>query len=446
MRKEIYALIIPIILENIFQVSAGLITVAMIGRLSPADISAQGLCMRITETLNALFRGVAIGVTVYIARAYGEKKTDKCFHVFQQALVSAVPLALLFGVILFMFPTPFLSFLTDKPHLLQIGSSYMQLTVCGLPFVTTMALVASTFQGHGNSKTPMMIAVLVNACNIILGYVLIFGIGSFGGLGINGAAIALALSQAIGAITGVVLLFFGPFKVFEPVQLRGIFSRWDMPYIKEIYTTGIPAAMESFFWQFSAIIMSKAILSYGEVCFSAYQIGIQAESITEMPAIGFSVAATALSAKAIGMKNRELFGSYFKEQMRLCTLISIVTSLLLILLPGVFMGLMTPNAEIQKVGVVYVFVMGFVQIPQNLSRILSGTLRAAGYKNTPMIISFIGIWLFRIPMALLVTYVLKLPPLFIWLCIALDQFLRITISALVFKKRNVLHTAIPTNK
>ena len=72
-RKEIFALILPIIMENVFQVSASLVTVAMIGRLSPLDISAQGIVMRITETLNSLFRGVAIGSTVYIAKAYGAK-------------------------------------------------------------------------------------------------------------------------------------------------------------------------------------------------------------------------------------------------------------------------------------------------------------------------------------------------------------------------------------
>ena len=50
-RKEIYRLIIPMILENLLQVSAGLISTAMIGRLMASDISAQGICVRITDTL-----------------------------------------------------------------------------------------------------------------------------------------------------------------------------------------------------------------------------------------------------------------------------------------------------------------------------------------------------------------------------------------------------------
>ena len=262
-RKEIFALILPIIMENVFQVSASLVTVAMIGRLSPLDISAQGIVMRITETLNSLFRGVAIGSTVYIAKAYGAKSMDQCFKVFKQTLISAVPMAILFGSVLFALPTQFLRILTDSSELLTVGAGYMRLTVMGLPFVAIMALVTSAFQGHSNTKTPMMIAMLVNISNIVLGYILIFGVGGIGGFGIYGAAAALTMAQAIGAITGLVLLFKGPYKVFSAEQLKEKIFHYDWKCIKDVYSTGIPAAIENFFWQFSAIIMSRAILTYG---------------------------------------------------------------------------------------------------------------------------------------------------------------------------------------
>ena len=441
-RKEIFALILPIIMENVFQVSASLVTVAMIGRLSPLDISAQGIVMRITETINSLYRGVAIGSTVYIAKAYGAKSMDQCFKVFKQTLISAVPMAILFCSVLFALPTQFLRILTDSSELLTVGAGYMRLTVMGLPFVAIMALVTSAFQGHSNTKTPMMIAMLVNISNIVLGYVLIFGVGGIGGFGIYGAAAALTMAQAIGAITGLVLLFKGPYKVFSAEQLKEKIFHYDWKCIKDVYSTGIPAAIENFFWQFSAIIMSRAILTYGEASFSAYQIGLQAESISGMATFGFGVAATTLSAKAIGMRDANLFRSYFKEDVWRCTVISIFTSLSLILMPGIFMSMMTNNADIQKIGIVYVFIMGFIQIPQNLSGILSKTLLASGYKNTPMIVSFVGIWLIRIPLALLVTYVLKWDVFFIWLCIALDQIARFIINICIMKRKKVLQTAV----
>lgn len=93
--------------------------------------------------------------------------------------------------------------------------------------------------------------------------------------------------------------------------------------------------METVFWQVSAIILSKVILFYGNQAFAAYQLGIQAEEITEMPAIGFSTASTTLAARAIGMQDEELRKVYFKEQLKVGVFISSITSVLLIFPPAV---------------------------------------------------------------------------------------------------------------
>ena len=86
----------------------------------------------------------------------------------------------------------------------------------------------------------------------------------------------------------------------------------------------------------------------------AYQLGIQAETVTEMPAIGFSTASTTLAARALGQKDYELKETYFNQLIRIALRISICTSLLLIVLPKAFMGLMTNNPKLQAIGAVYV--------------------------------------------------------------------------------------------
>ena len=66
--------------------------------------------------------------------------------------------------------------------------------------------------------------------------------------------------------------------------------------------------------------------------------------------------------------------------------------------------------------------------------------RAAGYKRTPMLVSFIGIWCVRVPMALLCAWVLHLDITFIWWAITLDQIARILISIGIFKKKDIVNT------
>ena len=70
--RQIYRMLIPMILENVLTTSASLVTTAMVGRLTALEISAQGVGGRITNTYLSLFKGLAIGVTVVAALYFGQ--------------------------------------------------------------------------------------------------------------------------------------------------------------------------------------------------------------------------------------------------------------------------------------------------------------------------------------------------------------------------------------
>ena len=400
-KRDIYQIIIPMILENILQISANLVITAMVGRLLANDISAQGICIRITDTLWCFYKGVAIGATVLIARAYGAGRHQDCRKIAEQTILTEMIIVFIFQVVLYFKAPLFLGFFSKDPQILSLAEGYMKTIIFEFPFVVITTVVTASFQGYGNTKIPMYIAVLMNVVNIVCGYCFIFGAFGIPGMGIKGAATALLMAQAVGAGTGLYLLYKKKGGLFRKVPSEHRFFSFDKKCIYEIYTTGTPAALETVFWQVSAIILSKVILFYGNQAFAAYQLGIQAEEITEMPAIGFSTASTTLAARAIGMQDEEL-----------------------------------RKAELQAIGVVYVFVMGFIQIPQNLSRIYNGTIRAMGYKNAPMLVAGFGIWIVRIPLCMLAAYVLRLPLTIIWIIIAMDQVSRFLLSVGLYYRIN----------
>ena len=435
-KRDIYQIIIPMILENILRISANLVITAMVGRLLANDISAQGICIRITDTLWCFYKGVAIGATVLIARAYGAGRHQDCRKIAEQTILTEMIIVFVFQVVLYFKASLFLGFFSKDPQILSLAEGYMKTIIFEFPFVVITTVVTASFQGYGNTKIPMYIAVLMNGVNIVCGYCFIFGAFGIPGMGIKGAATALLTAQAVGAGTGLYLLYKKKGGLFRKVPSEHRFFSFDKKCIYEIYTTGIPAALETVFWQVSAIILSKVILFYGNQAFAAYQLGIQAEEITEIPAIGFSTASTTLAARAIGMQDEKLRKVYFKEQLKVGVFISSITSVLLIFLPRFFMTLMTDKPELQAIGVVYVFVMGFIQIPQNLSRIYNGTIRAMGYKNAPMLVAGFGIWIVRIPLCMLAAYVLRLPLTIIWIIIAMDQVSRFLLSVGLYYRIN----------
>lgn len=436
-RKQIFFLIIPVMLENVFQMSAGLISAAMVGRLSPMLISAQGICSRITGVMWCLFKGIGVGATVVIAKNRGESDMAKCKKTFEQTSVTGCLLAVLLIIIVLLNSANILSFFTTNCDTLYIAGEYLKIVIITAPFLMIMSAVTAAFQACGNTKTPMYIAIVVNIINVVFGYLLIYGRFGFPELSLIGAAIALLISQACGALLGIYLLYNRRHGLFSTVLSNNSLLKMDLELVKQVYSIGIPAAFESMFWQLSAVIMSKAILSYGEVTFAAYQLGLQAELMSEMPAVGVGIAATSLTANAIGKKDGVLLKIYSKQLITTSTAISLFTSMLIIIFPGFFMDFFTNNSEIKAIGINYLIVMGFIQTPQNLSKVLNGTIRSAGYKNIPMIISFIGIWIVRVPLALLFAYVLKLDIIFIWLCMAIDQVFKCAMSAIIFKVKKV---------
>ena len=135
-------------------------------------------------------------------------------------------------------------------------------------------------------------------------------------------------------------------------------------------------------WQFATIIISRVILSYGTNSYAAYQLGLQAEGVCDMLSVGFITASTTLAARAIGQRDDALYKMYFKQLIRISMTISIFTCAVLFFCPRFLMGLLTDKQDLIEIGMKYVFIMGFAQIPQNLSKIFNGTIRAAGHKYT----------------------------------------------------------------
>ena len=82
--------------------------------------------------------------------------------------------------------------------------------------------------------------------------------------------------------------------------------------------------------------------------------------------------------------------------------------------------------------------MAVAQIPQNISKILAGTIRAAGYKRTPLVITATGVWGARVLLCILFGSVLKLDIIYIWWAFNADQFVRMLLGIWVIARKRIL--------
>lgn len=437
-RRKIYSMILPITIASVLEMTTGLVSMAMIGRINTASsvaVDAIGISSRITSIVWALFKGITTGAAVFVAQAYGANNSKKLKQVIQQTIISSIILVLVLQQIIFWNANLFLSIFNPGEQLMLNAAIYLKMLSFGLPFLTIMLAVAASLQGMGNAKTPMLIAFIVNVINIVLSFLLIFGHFGLPSMGLRGAAVATVIAQFCGAMLGLYVLFNK--NGILNSQLHRRFLKVNFKQIFEIYKVGIPTSMESILWQVAAIILTKAILTFGETPFAAHQFGLQAESISYMPAAGFGVAATTFIGQALGAKNKEQGKAYLKETIKGTLWVTAFCSSILVFFPTLLMRMLTPNPEIINLGAKYLIIMGLVQIPQNISGVLNGALRGAGFTRVPMYVAATGLWGIRVPLTLLLTYIFHLSIIAIWIVMGIDLIVRFILSFTIYRKKDI---------
>jgi len=439
-RNKILSMILPITGENVLQMTAGLVLMALIGRIDAYAVGAIGIATVLYRILWGIFKGIATGTSVLVAQSYGASNYKRLKSVAEQSFIITIVSAIIFQQILFWFAGPLLTVFNPKPELLANGTLYLKIISWSLPFAAIILLVSGILQGMGNARTPMIIVGMLNIVNIVSGLILIIGKFGIKSLGLRGAGYSYNIAYIVAAILGIIVLF-GRKGVLTNISGKTKFE-FKPKEAAMILKLGLPTSFETSFWQAASIFITRAILTYGDLAYSAYQLGLQAESISYMPATGFGVAATTFIGQTLGSKDIELGKKYLNRLIRYTIIITIFAAGVLIIFPKQIMGILVKEPEVIRIGAMYLFVMGVTQLPQNISGVLNGALRGAGYAKVPMINAGIGLWIIRVPFVLTMAFILKADILWIWIGIGLDMCFRLIFSYLYFKRKDIFETDI----
>ena len=422
-RSDIFAMIWPVTAENVLHMLIGFINTAMVGRLGAATILAVGLSGKIGMFVWIIFGMIGMGTTVLTAQALGAGDQERTRRIAQQALLLALSLMGIVAAVAYIFAPSLLTMLNITPESLPIGVAYLRILAFSMPFQALFLVISAILRGRGDTRTPMQIAFVINLVTISLNSVLIFGRLGFPELGFRGPAVGTIVGQAVGAVIVTWYLYDSRSGVGLSLKQRLVA---DFPLMRKILAIGIPSTAESFFWQIASILLFRVINDFGTSAGAAYQLGVQAEGISYMPAAGFGIAATALVGRALGAGNPHLAERYVKQIVQWGAVLTGFTTAILLLGPTYLMRILTDEPEVIVIGAQYLFIMAFSQIPQQVTGSLNGALRGAGDTVTPMVSAALGIWGFRIPLAFLLSERFGLAA--IWWAINIDQFVRLIIT------------------
>ncbi len=202
--KEILRLSVPNIVSNITVPLLGMVDLAMMGHLDdPVYIGAIALGGIIFNIIYHSFAFLRMGSSGFTAQAFGAKNDRDVSLVLIRSLLVAAGLAVL--LLLLQYPIQWVAFrlLDGSEEVKNLARQYFYIRIFAAPATLALYAFYGWFLGLQNARIPMILAITVNAVNICLNFVFIYGFG----MKSDGVALASVLAQYTGLLLATIFLF-----------------------------------------------------------------------------------------------------------------------------------------------------------------------------------------------------------------------------------------------
>lgn len=400
----------PVLLQQLLLMVVGLYDQYLAGNYPPEDAAlhvpyqaAQTTANYLAWFVSSCSAFVSVGSTALVARFIGAGERKSAIHAANQSIL----LAIIFGIAATIIG---LIFLGDAVHAMRMSDIAAGMAIEFLTPILALVVFQMIEQaglaclvGAGDTRPTLWVLGGVALINMPLAYICFRGIGSWAGFGFPGIAIGTALSHLLGGIAVLVLLARG--RAGLKLSPRDLFP--DGPLIRRLLRISVPATVDTLSICLCQIWFLAMVNQLGDVASAAHGIAIRWESLGYLSGYAFAVAASALVGQNLGAKRpSEAARSGWAAWGIGCGVMIVMGAVFFTFAPEMFRLLCPSHHQdaVVQAGVPVLRLVAFAMPPLACIIIFSGALRGAGATRLPMLLSWIGFLVIRIPLAYYLMY------------------------------------------
>jgi len=259
--RTFFSLWVPVLFSMIAEPLTGLVDTAFISRLGAEALAALGVGTVVLTSGLWLFNFLSVGSQTEVSQACGKQNIEKGKRIGSLAVFLALTIGSVLGLLIFIF-APALSTLMGATETIHSNAiTYIQIRAFGGPAVLITMTSFGILYGLADMRSPLIIAIVVNVLNIVLDYMLIFGIGPIPAMDIAGAAIASTISQWVGVVLCVYI-----------VQRKlGLTHQIEITDVKKLLTIGHDMIMRTGSLLLFLLLATRAATQLGPNSGAAHQ-------------------------------------------------------------------------------------------------------------------------------------------------------------------------------
>lgn len=430
LKTAIFILSVPMILEMIMESLFAVVDIFFVGKLGEQAAATVGLTEAVLMIVYSVGVGLSMAATAMIARRFGEKNYKEAGSSAFQLLFLGGISSVIIAILGFVFAEDILVLMGASDEVLAIGVPYTKIIFAGNLAIMLLFLINGAFRGAGQPHLAMRALWLSNGINIILDPILIFGLGSWDGLGLVGAAWATTIGRSIGVLYQLYHLLNGKHQLV--ILTEHLVVKWSI--IKKI--VGVSAAgmgqflIDSVAW----IVLIRLSAGFGDDAVAGLTITFRILMFTLMPAWGLSAAASTLVGQNLGAKKikRASIAVWLTARYNVYFL-TVVTLLYLVFADHIASWFISSPEVIKLISTgLRVIVLGYVFF--GVGMVMIQAFNGAGDTRTPMFINVFVFLLLEIPLAFFLAIYMKMDMMGIFITIAFCHSLHAVIAMIMFRK------------
>lgn len=377
-----------------------------VGQLGADELAAMGFCFPVAFFIQNIAMGIGTGTTSVVSRAIGSGDQEQVKRLTTHSLILALGLVVMVALGGLAIMEPLFTSMGANPELMPLIKDYMTPWFLGVGLLVIPMVSNSALRATGDTKTPALIMMAAGFMNVLLDPLLIFGLGPFPRLELQGAALATVGSWLTAFLAATYFLKYR-YKMLTNPWCGGALDSF-----RRILGVGVPAAATNVMVPLSTGVLTRMVSEYGKEAVGAYGVAGRIEALSM---IGIFALAASMSPFAGQNFGARLWGR-IREGLKIGMGFSLAWGLsvagLLAIIGRPLAGLFSEKQDVVDALVPYLSLVPWSYALLGLAFLVTNTFNAVDRPLTSSLIIVVRLFVLAIPLAALGSSIGGLPGLY----------------------------------
>lgn len=388
---------VPLMLSMLLQALYNVVDSYFVAKISENALAAVSLAFPLQNLMIGVAVGTSVGINALLSRRLGQKNQKAV----NEAAVNGIFLAglstLVFMVFGLFFARSFFEAQTNVKEIVDEGTLYLSICTIvsfGIFFDVTFSRL---LQSTGRTKYSMIGQFVGAGTNIILNPILIFGLLGFPEMGIAGSATATVTGQIFGTV--VDLTFNLKYNKDIQLKFRGFRPNWRV--IKQIYSVGFPAIINSSIVSFMVYGMNHILLAFSTAATAVLGVYFKLQSFIYMPVFGLNNGMIPIVAYNYGARKPDRIRNTIRYALIYATAIMVVGLVVFQVFPRQILSLFVDSPDTTEIGVAALRTISLGFVFSGVVFVICSVFQALSYALRAMTVQIIRQLVAVLPLAYL---------------------------------------------